>query len=95
MLFRSLRVLFYALTSMRIPLPNKRVLRLCESVETVNPQYQIYDFGVEHADGGIDSIAAGGSFHTAKSALRAWQANCEKETADKADATSQETAQVA
>ena len=41
-------------------------VRLFERVRTVDPQYNIYDVGVQHQNGDIDSIAAGGSFASAK-----------------------------
>jgi hypothetical protein len=40
--------------------------RIFERVETVDGQYDIYDIGVEHADGGIDSMVVGGSFYSFK-----------------------------
>ena len=48
--------------------PNITV-RLFEPVETVDSQYDIVDTGLVYTDGGIDSIAVGGSFHSLKSAL--------------------------
>ena len=41
-------------------------IRLVERVRTVDPQYNIYDVGIQHSNGDIDSIAVGGSFATAK-----------------------------
>ena len=44
-------------------------MRLFERVDTLDEQYDIFDVGVEQADGSIDSIAVGGSFSYAKSLL--------------------------
>ncbi len=41
-------------------------VRLFEDVATVDPQYTVIDCGIEHACGGIDSLAIGGSFHSAE-----------------------------
>ena len=35
-------------------------MRLFERVETVDNQYDIFDVGVEQADGSIDSVVVGG-----------------------------------
>ena len=43
--------------------------RLFEEVETVDPQYDIYDVGFRHPDGGIDSLAVGGSAYSLKKAI--------------------------
>ena len=69
---------------MRLNLPSGRHIRLFERVETTDPQYYIYDVGLEHANGGIDSIAAGGSFHTARTAYDAWMDSSEKKAKKKA-----------
>ena len=51
---------------MLFKVPGKNIkLRLFERVETTDSQYHIYDVGIQHACGGIDSIAAGGAFHSA------------------------------
>ena len=42
------------------------LVRLFERVATVDDQYDIFDVGVQHADGGIDSMVVGGSFYSAK-----------------------------
>ena len=42
-------------------------VRLFERVETTDGQYDIFDIGIKHPSGGIDSIAVGGSFHSIKS----------------------------
>ena len=57
---------------MRFKLPGKDVrVRLFERVDTVDSQYDIFDVGVEQADGSIDSMVVGGSFSYAKSLISA------------------------
>ena len=70
---------------MRIKVPGKDIsLRLFERVETVDSQYDIFDVGVEQADGSIDSMAVGGSFSYAKSLISAMDKKAEEAKADKA-----------
>lgn len=45
-------------------------LRLGAKVETEDSQYDIVDFGYQHPDGGIDSVAVGGSFYSLKQAIK-------------------------
>ena len=53
---------------MRFRIPGREVrVRLFERVETVDNQYDIFDVGLEQADGSIDSVVVGGSFSYAKS----------------------------
>ena len=71
---------------MKIPLNKTLTARVFEKVETLDDQYHIYDLGVEHAAVGndkpaIDSIAVGGSFHTAKRAYDSWTSKCKEEAA--------------
>ena len=67
---------------MRFRIPGREVrVRLFERVETVDNQYDIFDVGLEQADGSIDSLVIGGSFAYAKSL-------CEK--ADEKAATKKE-----
>ena len=57
---------------MRFRIPGRDInVRLFERVETVDSQYDIFDCGVEQADGTIDSIVVGGSFSYAKSLVTA------------------------
>ena len=57
---------------MRFKIPGKSVnVRLFERVETVDSQYDIFDVGLEQADGSIDSMVIGGSFSYAKSLVKA------------------------
>ena len=44
--------------------------RIFERVETVDDQYDIFDIGVQHPDGGIDSVVVGGSFYSVKTAIK-------------------------
>ena len=50
----------------KLPFNNRVHVRLFETVETVDRQYDIVDCGLEYNDGSIDSIAVGGSFTTLK-----------------------------
>lgn len=53
---------------MKLQMPGASMsFRLFERVETVDDQYDIFDVGVEQADGSIDSVVVGGSFSYAKS----------------------------
>ena len=57
---------------MRFKVPGKDInVRLFERVETVDSQYDIFDVGIEQADGSIDSMVVGGSFSYAKSLVKA------------------------
>ena len=57
---------------MRFRIPGQSLhLRVFHPVETVDPQYNIVDCGVEQEDGSIDSIVVGGSFSYAKSLMDA------------------------
>lgn len=69
---------------MRFKVPGQDVsVRLFERVETVDNQYDIFDVGLEQADGSIDSVVMGGSFSYAKSLCHAAD---EKAAAKKAEA---------
>jgi len=57
---------------MRFRIPGRDInVRLFERVETVDSQYDIFDCGLEQADGTIDSVVIGGSFSYAKSLVAA------------------------
>ena len=74
----------YVLTNMRFRIPGREVsVRLFERVETVDSQYDIFDVGLQQADGSIDSVVVGGSFSYAKSLCKAAD---EKADAKKAEA---------
>ena len=45
---------------------SQKHIRFATRVETVDPQYDIVDFGLQHENGDIDSLAIGGSFASAK-----------------------------
>ena len=64
---------------MRAQFPGRGTVRLFERVETVDPQYDVFDIGYERKDGGIDSLVVGGSFYTARSVYKAWADKCEAE----------------
>jgi|TARA_B100000035_G_scaffold178611_1_gene152318 hypothetical protein len=71
---------------MRFKIPGKDInVRLFERVETVDKQYDIFDVGVEQADGTIDSVVIGGSFSYAKSVVKAIDTKAEEAKAKKAD----------
>ena len=56
---------------MQFRIPGRDVsVRLFERVETVDNQYDIFDVGLQQADGSIDSVVVGGSFSYAKSLCR-------------------------
>jgi len=56
---------------MRCKIPGQDIsVRLFERVETTDDQYDIFDVGLEQADGSIDSVVVGGSFSYAKSLCR-------------------------
>ena len=53
---------------MQFRIPGRDVsVRLFERVETVDNQYDIFDVGLQQADGSFDSVVVGGSFSYAKS----------------------------
>lgn len=70
---------------MRFKIPGRDVsVRLFHRVETKDSQYDIFDVGLEQADGAIDSIVVGGSFAYAKSLARKADKQAEKAKAKKA-----------
>jgi hypothetical protein len=71
---------------MRFKIPGQDLnVRLFERVVCKDRQYDVFDVGIEQADGTIDSIAVGGSFAYAKSLIKTMDANAEKAKADTAD----------
>ncbi len=52
--------------------------RIMERVKTADEQYFIFDAGLEHADGSIDSIAVGGSFATARRVIEKMNAEADE-----------------
>ena len=62
--------MFYELIIMRVRIPGTQLhARLLADVATDDPQYDAYDIGIEHPDGGIDSILFGGSAYSLKKAI--------------------------
>ncbi len=67
---------------MLINIPGQKFsLRFFEPVQTVDTQYKIVDVGIQHDNGGIDSVADGFSAHTATSA---WNKAAAKDAKKKA-----------
>ena len=68
---------------MRFRIPGRKInVRLFERVSTTDGQYDIFDCGVEQADGSIDSVVVGGSFSYAKSLLKAMDDTAAAKQAD-------------
>jgi len=73
---------------MQFRIPGRDVsVRLFERVETVDNQYDIFDVGLQQADGSIDSVVVGGSFSYAKSLCRKADENAESRKEAEAKAT--------
>ena len=73
---------------MQFRIPGRDVsVRLFERVETVDNQYDIFDVGLQQADGSIDSVVVGGSFSYAKSLCRQADENAEARKEAEAKAT--------
>ena len=79
--------LSYELSYMRFRIPGTTVTaRIVEAVETADPQYDVFDVGIEHEHGGIDSIVVGASAYSLKKAVANLNRTCdEKNAADAAD----------
>ena len=74
---------------MRIKIPGQDFsVRLLERVETTDSQYDIFDVGVEQADGSIDSLVVGGSFSYAKSLIDAMDRKKDEKKAEDATVAS-------
>ena len=70
---------------MRFKVPGQDInVRFFERVDTVDKQYDIFDVGIEQADGSIDSMVVGGSFSYAKSFVKAMDTKAEEAKAAKA-----------
>ena len=53
---------------MQFRIPGRELsVRLFERVKTEDTQYDIFDIGLQQADGSIDSVVVGGSFSYLKS----------------------------
>jgi hypothetical protein len=73
---------------MQFRIPGRDVsVRLFERVETVDSQYDIFDVGLQQADGSIDSMVVGGSFSYAKSLCKAADDKADAKKAAEAKAT--------
>jgi hypothetical protein len=71
---------------MPIPIPGTEYkLRLMDEVETVDGQYDVYDIGIEHPNGGIDSLAIGGSFYSLSNAIESVNASGRARRAEASD----------
>ena len=58
---------------MRFKIPGRNTnVRLFERVETTDPQYDIFDVGIEYEDGSIDSLVVpgSGSYASAKASVK-------------------------
>ena len=79
--------LSYELSYMRFRIPGTTVTaRIVEAVETTDSQYDVFDVGIEHEHGGIDSIVVGASAYSLKKAVANLNRTCdEKNAADAAD----------
>lgn len=76
---------------MKFRIPGQDInVRVFERVETVDNQYDIFDVGVEQADGSIDSVVVGGSFSYAKSLFKSL--DDKKEASMQAEASAEATA---
>ena len=72
---------------MRFRIPGTTVsARIVEAVETVDPQYDVFDLGIEHEHGGIDSIVAGVSAYSLKKAVTNLNRLTDEKNAAAADA---------
>lgn len=68
---------------MRFRVPGTTVhARIAEPVVTTDDQYDVVDFGLEHEDGGIDSLAFGGSFYSLKRAVSNMNNNADAKSAE-------------
>jgi hypothetical protein len=67
---------------MRFRIPGTTVTaRIVEAVETADPQYDVFDVGIEHEHGGIDSIVVGASAYSLKKAVANLNRTCDEKNA--------------
>ena len=69
---------------MRFKIPGRNTnVRLFERVETTDPQYDIFDVGIEYDDGSIDSLVVpgSGSYASAKAFVNRIDEKAEAEVA--------------
>lgn len=72
---------------MRFKIPGRNTnVRLFEKVDTTDPQYLIFDVGVEYEDGSIDSLVVpgSGSYATARRIIKDLDAKAEQKSAESA-----------
>lgn len=70
-----------------IKVPGQNIsIRLFDRVETTDKQYGIWDIGVQHEDGSIDSVAFGGSAASARRWIDRMNADAENKSEDKKQA---------
>lgn len=67
----------------RIPGTTAKV-RLFDRVATTDEQYDVFDVGVEHEDGSIDSLVVGGSFASARRAIENMNSKADAKVAEAA-----------
>ena len=65
----------------RIP-GRKETIRVFDRVTTVDEQYDVFDVGVQHADGGIDSVVVGVSAYSLKKAIDALNTKADAKEAE-------------
>ena len=71
---------------MPIPIPGTEYkLRIMDEVATTDSQYSIYDVGIQHPNGGIDSLAIGGSFYSLERAIDSLNASGRARRAEASD----------
>lgn len=79
--------LSYELSYMRFRIPGTTVTaRIVEAVETADSQYDVFDVGIEHEHGGIDSIVVGASAYSLKKAVANLNRTCDEKNAPDAAA---------
>ena len=67
----------------RIPGTTAKV-RLFDRVATTDDQYDVFDVGLEHDNGDIDSLAVGGSFASARRAIENLNSKVDAKSAEAA-----------
>ena len=80
-------VLFYEVITMRFRIPGTQLTaRVFEEVVTADEQYSICDLGVEHPNGGIDSVVVGASAYSLKRAIENLNQKSDEKAAEAAAA---------
>jgi hypothetical protein len=65
----------------RIP-GRKESIRVFDRVKCLDTQYDVFDVGVQHADGGIDSVVVGVSAYSLKKAIAALNSKADAKEAE-------------